>query len=177
MIRYLGPFIVFLGMASMFFYVLNDEDYDPKRLDSALIDKPAPTFALAQLAAPEKTFSPGDAQGKVWLLNVWASWCVACLQEHPLLMRVARQGEIPLYGLNYKDRPNAATQWLQKHGNPYVLSIDDRRGDVGIDYGVYGVPETFLIDKQGVIRYKHVGPISTKAWQEKILPKIQELNG
>jgi cytochrome c biogenesis protein CcmG/thiol:disulfide interchange protein DsbE len=116
-------------------------------------------------------------KGKVWLLNVWASWCAACRSEHPLFMELARTGEINLVGLNYKDKRADGMRWLQALGNPYVLSASDMSGDVGIDYGVYGVPETFVIDKQGVIRYKHVGPVSRQDWRETLAPLIKELEG
>lgn len=174
MIRYLVPVIIFAGMIGFFYVGLQK---DPKILPSALIDKPAPAFQLTQLHNPEKTFSPEDMKGKVWLLNVWASWCAACRSEHPLFMEIARTTDVPLYGLNYKDEAADAKQWLAQLGNPYVLSAADKDGFVGIDFGVYGVPETFLIDKQGVIRYKHVGPVSRKDWREIIMPKIQELRG
>lgn len=174
MIRYLVPALVFAGMIGFFYVGLQK---DPKILPSALIDKPAPAFKLTQLHKPEQTFSPTDAKGKVWLLNVWASWCAACRSEHPLFMEIARTTDIPLYGLNYKDEAGNAKQWLRQLGDPYVLSAADLDGFVGIDFGVYGVPETFLIDKEGIIRYKHVGPVSRKDWREIILPKIQELRG
>jgi len=177
MIRYLWPLVAFLCMTALFFYVLTDKDYDPHELPSALIDKPAPDFVLTKLHAPQETFSPADAKGKVWLLNVWASWCPACRTEHPFFMELARKGDVDLYGLNYKDQPNNAKQWLKQLGDPYVLSVSDLKGNVGIDYGVYGAPETFVIDQQGIIRYKHIGPVTRQAWQEKILPKIQELRG
>ncbi len=177
MIRYLMPFVVFLGMSALFFYVLTDENYDPHELPSALIDKPAPDFVLTKLHTPQETFSPAEAKGKVWLLNVWASWCPSCRTEHPTFMEIARKGEVALYGLNYKDQPNNAKQWLKELGDPYVLSVSDLEGNVGIDYGVYGAPETYIIDQQGIIRYKHVGPVTWQVWKEEILPKIQELKG
>jgi cytochrome c biogenesis protein CcmG/thiol:disulfide interchange protein DsbE len=114
-------------------------------------------------------------KGKVWLLNVWASWCVACREEHPLLVELARAKIVPIVGLDYKDDPAAGIQWLRQHGDPYDLSVVDRDGAVGIDYGVYGVPETFLIDKAGVIRYKHIGPVTAQALEKKIIPLVREL--
>ena len=114
-------------------------------------------------------------QGEVWLLNVWASWCVACRVEHPLLVELSKKNAVPLIGLNYKDKRDAATGWLAQFGNPYQLSAVDADGRVGIDYGVYGVPETFVIDKQGVIRFKQIGPITEEAWQNKLLPLVQQL--
>jgi cytochrome c biogenesis protein CcmG/thiol:disulfide interchange protein DsbE len=142
---------------------------------SPLVDKPAPAFELAKLAQPDQTFSRDDMKGKVWMLNVWASWCTACREEHPLLVDIARQGTVPIVGLNYKDKPDAAKQWLAQWGDPYKLSVQDPVGRTGIEYGVYGVPETFVIDKNGVIRFKQIGPITPKVWQEKMLPLIRQL--
>jgi cytochrome c biogenesis protein CcmG/thiol:disulfide interchange protein DsbE len=144
---------------------------------SPLIDKPAPAFQLSRLDRPQEAVRAEDLRGKVWLLNVWASWCVACLQEHPLLVEFSRQGVVPIYGLNYKDKRDAAAAWLAKHGNPYTLSLVDADGRVGIDYGVYGVPETFLIDQQGVIRFKQIGPVTPEVIDGKILPLIKQLRG
>ena len=150
---------------------------DPREVPSPLIDKPAPAFQLARLDRPQETVRAEDLRGKVWLLNVWASWCVACLQEHPVLVEFSQQAVVPIYGLNYKDKPDAAQAWLAKHGNPYTLSIVDGDGRVGIDYGVYGVPETFLIDKQGVIRFKQIGPVTPEVIDRKLLPLIKQLQG
>ena len=140
------------------------------------IDKPAPAFALPVLHSPDKQITQNDLKGQVWLLNVWASWCVSCRQEHPLLVELAKAGIVPVYGLNYKDERNAGMQWLSEHGDPYVLSIMDADGRTGINYGVYGVPETFVIDKQGIIRHKHIGPITRQALEEEIIPKVKQLN-
>ncbi|MBC8119456.1 MAG: DsbE family thiol:disulfide interchange protein, partial [Burkholderiaceae bacterium] len=148
---------------------------NPREVPSPLIGKPAPSFQLPQLAQSERTFSPSQMQGEVWLLNVWASWCVACRVEHPLLVELSKNNAVPLIGLNYKDKREAATGWLAQFGNPYQLSAIDADGRVGIDYGVYGVPETFVIDKQGVIRFKQIGPITEEAWQNKLLPLVQQL--
>ena len=148
---------------------------NPREVPSPLINKPAPQFEVPQLHEPGNTFSPKDMLGKVWMFNVWASWCVSCREEHPVLVELARSGAVPIYGLNYKDKPDAATAWLGKHGNPYTMSIVDGDGRVGIDYGVYGVPETFVIDKQGVIRYKHIGPVTPQVLNDKILPLLQQL--
>jgi len=160
--------VVFLGIG----LTLN-----PREIPSPLIDKPAPAFTLAQLSNPEKTFSQKDMLGKVWMLNVWASWCVACREEHPVLVELARSKAVPIYGLNYKDKREDALAWLRQFGDPYVLSIMDNAGRTGIDYGVYGVPETFIIDKQGVIRYKNIGPVTHEVLQAKILPLIRKLQG
>lgn len=149
---------------------------DPREVPSPLIGKPAPSFALTQLHQPSQTLTNSDLKGKVWLLNVWASWCVSCREEHPLLMRLAASKVVPIYGLDYKDDPGAGRGWLAQNGDPYTTSIVDRDGRVGIDYGVYGVPETFVVDKQGVIRYKQIGPLSLEALQQKILPLVRELD-
>ncbi len=148
---------------------------DPHELPSALIDKPAPAFQLAQLKDPSKTFSAEEMKGKVWVLNVWASWCFSCREEHPLLLQYARSGELPIYGLNSKDKREDALAWLAELGDPYVLSVSDLDGRVGIDYGVYGAPETYLIDRNGVIRYKHVGPVTPDVWQQKFLQPARKL--
>jgi len=148
---------------------------DPREVPSPLIGKPAPEFKLEQLHDQANTLSSADMKGKVWLLNVWASWCVSCKVEHPLLMQLAASNVVPVYGLDYKDAPDAGRAWLAQNGNPYTSSIVDRDGRVGIDYGVYGVPETFLIDKQGVVRYKQIGPVTAEALRDKILPMVREL--
>ena len=170
--RYLLPLIVFVVLVGFLAMGLN---LNPREVPSPLIDKPAPAFKLARLDAPDKQVSLQDMQGKVWLLNVWASWCVACRVEHPLLVELAGSGAVPIYGLNYKDQPDAASAWLGKHGNPYTASLVDADGRVGIDYGVYGVPETFLIDRQGTIRFKHIGPVTEEVLNRKILPMIEKL--
>ena len=148
---------------------------DPREVPSPLIGKPAPQFRLAKLHAPAEMLATGDLNGKVWLLNVWASWCVSCREEHPLLMQLAKANIVPVYGLDYKDDPADGRRWLAENGDPYTASIVDRDGRVGIDYGVYGVPETFVIDRAGVIRYKQIGPITPTALQQKILPLVREL--
>ncbi len=148
---------------------------NPREVPSPFIGKPAPAFQLAQLHEPERKFGVQDMAGKVWLLNIWASWCVSCRVEHPVLIELAKSNLVPIYGLNYKDPRDDALAWLKKFGDPYVLSIQDGNGRVGLDYGVYGVPETFVIDKTGVIRYKHIGPVTPTALQEKILPLVRKL--
>ena len=150
---------------------------DPREVPSVLIDKPAPAFSLPLLGEAGKRFAPEDYRGKVWLLNVWGSWCVSCVVEHPTLLALAKTQVIPIVGFNWKDKPNAAGDWLIKHGgDPYVLSVADADGRVAIDYGVYGAPESFLIDKNGVIRYKHIGPLDDKAVAEKLMPLVKKLN-
>ncbi len=172
MTRFLVPLGLFLVLAVFLAIGLNR---DPREVPSPLIGKPAPAFKLEQLADPAQTFSPEDMKGKVWLLNVWASWCVSCRQEHPLLVEFAKRGIAPLVGLDYKDARPDGLGWLRQFGNPYMLSAYDADGRVGIDYGVYGVPETYLIDKAGVIRYKHIGPITEEALAKKIVPMVAEL--
>ncbi|MCU0805663.1 MAG: DsbE family thiol:disulfide interchange protein [Burkholderiales bacterium] len=166
------PLAIFVVLA---LFLLRGLGLNPREVPSPLIGKPAPQFQLKQLADPAVAFSGKDMAGKVWLLNVWASWCVACREEHPLLVEVARKNLVPIVGLNYKDEPADAKAWLKQFGDPYSLSVTDRDGRVGIDFGVYGVPETFLIDKAGVIRLKQIGPITPEAWEKKIMPMVREL--
>ena len=173
MLKYLIPLALFVVLV---FFLAIGLTRDPHELQSALINKPAPTFHLAQLKAPDKTFSNEDMRGKVWLLNVWASWCIACRDEHPYLLEYAKTGAVPIYGLNYKDRPEDALGWLGELGDPYLVSGVDLDGRVGIDYGVYGAPETYVIDKSGMIRLKHVGPLMPDVWSKEILPLVQDLN-
>ena len=149
---------------------------DPREVPSPLIGKPAPHFELPELHQAAKTFSERDMLGKVWVLNVWASWCVSCREEHPVLLDLAASGAVPIYGLNYKDKREDGLAWLKGMGDPYRLSIYDFDGRVGIDYGVYGVPETYVIDKAGVIRYKRIGPLTPQIVKEKVLPLVQELD-
>jgi cytochrome c biogenesis protein CcmG, thiol:disulfide interchange protein DsbE len=148
---------------------------DPREVPSPLIGKPAPSFVLAQLHEPAKTLGPADLKGQVWLLNVWASWCVSCREEHPLLVELAKAKVVPIVGLNYKDESAAGRRWLAQYGDPYNASVVDRDGRVGLDWGVYGVPETFVVDKAGTIRYKQIGPITAEALEKKILPLVREL--
>jgi cytochrome c biogenesis protein CcmG/thiol:disulfide interchange protein DsbE len=140
------------------------------------VDKPLPSFSLPTLADPKKSLANADLKGKVALINVWASWCVACKQEHPVLMALVRERRVPLIGLNYKDKREDAMHMLKVEGNPYDVSIVDADGRVGIDWGVYGVPETFLVDKQGIIRYKQIGPITPEVWEHTLQPLIQKLS-
>lgn len=171
-LRFLLPLAIFLVVVGFFVRGLF---LNPREVPSPLINKPAPAFSLPQLFDPAKTLAKQDLQGKVWLFNVWASWCVSCREEHPHLMQLSKSGIVPLYGLNYKDQREEGIGWLRQWGDPYALSVSDLDGRVGIDYGVYGVPETFVIDKRGVIRYKHIGPVTPDAIQRKIIPLVQEL--
>ena len=172
MARFILPFVIFMIVAIFLFVGLG---LNPHEVPSPLVGKPAPAFSLPQLHEPDKQFSLQDMKGKVWLFNVWASWCTACEYEHPLFMELSRRNLVPLYGMDYKDKREDGMAWLQQHGNPYTLVVSDAEGRVGIDYGVYGVPETYLIDKQGVIRYKHIGVVTEKDLSEKILPLVKEL--
>lgn len=148
---------------------------DPREVPSPLVNKPAPAFKVPQLEQPELQFSAEDMKGQVWLFNVWASWCVACRQEHPVLMQFASQKLVPIIGLDYKDQRKDALGVLKRSGNPYDINAFDADGRVGIDYGVYGVPESYVIDKAGIIRYKHIGPITVEALEKTIIPLINEL--
>ncbi|NIP49825.1 MAG: DsbE family thiol:disulfide interchange protein [Gammaproteobacteria bacterium] len=173
MIRYHLPLGIFLLIVVLFVIGLR---LDPRHVPSPLIDKPAPEFSLPSLRDENTRVGTSDFIGKVTLLNVWASWCVSCLYEHPLLMDLFRQGVVPIYGLNYKDERKAAIAWLEQRGDPYQASAYDEAGRVGIDYGVYGVPETYVLDKKGIIRHKHIGPLTREDLDETILPLIRQLN-
>jgi len=172
--RWLWPLGLFLVLAIFLGVGLT---LNPREVPSPLIGKPAPHFQLPQLHDAEKTFSQKEMLGKVWVLNVWASWCGPCREEHPVWVDLAKTKVVPIYGLNYKDRRADSLAWLQRYGDPYVLSVADTEGRIGIDYGVYGVPETYVIDKTGVIRYKHIGPVPPAVLKDKILPLIAKLNG
>ena len=173
MAKYLIPLVMFIVLVVFLAIGLTR---DPHEVPSPLINKPAPAFSLPQLKAPEKTFTAAEMRGKVWILNVWASWCVSCRDEHPLMIQYAKSGAIPIYGLNYKDQREDALSWLSELGDPYVLSAVDEDGRVAIDYGVYGAPETYLIDQSGTIRFKQIGAVTPDVWTKQILPLAQELN-
>jgi len=165
------PLILFAGMAAFLFRGLS---LDPQALPSALIDRPLPEFSLPALGE-ERTLSRAEVIGEVALLNVWATWCPSCRVEHPYLVQLAASG-VPIYGLNYKDEDAAAERWLAELGNPYRVSIVDREGSLGVDLGVYGAPETYLLDAQGVIRYRHVGVVDERVWQTVLQPMYQQLS-
>ncbi len=148
---------------------------DPRLVPSPLIGKAAPAFELPTVADPARRLRGTDLRGRPYLLNVWASWCVACRAEHPLLLALAKRDVVELVGLNYKDERGAASAWLGRHGNPYRVSLYDAEGRLGLDLGVYGVPETFLIDGAGVVRYKHVGPLDEAVIADELLPAIEDL--
>jgi cytochrome c biogenesis protein CcmG, thiol:disulfide interchange protein DsbE len=165
----IGAFVVLVGLLAAGLRL------NPREVPSPLIGKPAPHFELPRLDAPDKTFSQKDMLGAVWILNVWASWCPPCLVEHPVITALAESGIAPVVGLNYKDERENALPWLRRHGDPYKLSVYDAQGRIGIDYGVYGVPETYVIDRKGVIRYKHIGPLTPEVAQKKLQPLVKEL--
>jgi cytochrome c biogenesis protein CcmG/thiol:disulfide interchange protein DsbE len=148
---------------------------DPREIPSPLIGKPAPDFTAPVLNGNGLQFSNKDMLGKVWLLNTWASWCVACRQEHPLLVEFAKTKMLPIVGLDYKDKDAEGLKWIARLGNPYDVSITDADGRIGIDYGVYGVPESYLIDKAGTIRYKQIGPFTEESIRDKLIPLVKEL--
>lgn len=171
--RFLIPVLTFAGIAVVMWYALFN--LNPTEIPTELVSKPAPEFALE----PVPGYGPGLAQtdlatGKVVLLNVFASWCVACMAEHPFFMELKTQDTIDIYGLNYKDTPEAAAQWLARHGNPYKRTGMDLKGRVGIDFGVYGVPETFIISPDGKILDKIIGPVSRDMFENRIRPFLNE---
>ena len=171
--RYLLPLAIFFGLL---WFMWRGLSLNPREIPSALLNKPVPAFSLPLLHDPSRSLGAADMKGKVWLLNVWGSWCASCRYEHPVLNALAKKGVIPIIGLNWKDRPEDAKSWLVKFGDPYQFSVSDIDGRVGIDFGVYGAPETFIIDKAGMIRYKHTGPISEVMMNETLIPMIQGLN-
>lgn len=172
MLKYIIPLVVFVVL--VVFLALGLQ-LNPRDIPSPLIDKPAPAFSLPMLSDPENQLTQKDFKDQVWLLNVWASWCVSCRSEHPVLNKLAKQHVVPIVGLNYKDTPHSAKLWLEQLGNPYQVSVSDLDGRTGIDYGVYGVPETFVIDKRGMIRHKHTGPVTTADIENTLLPLINQL--
>lgn len=172
MVKWTLPLVMFIAIISFLYVGLYR---DPREVPSPLIGKPAPAFSLRELHHPERTLTTADMRGKVWLLNVWASWCVSCRVEHPLLVQLGKTGVVPIVGLNYKDKNDDGLAWLAERGDPYAVSVVDADGRVGIDWGVYGVPETFVVDKAGVIRYKQIGAVTAAALQDKILPLVREL--
>jgi cytochrome c biogenesis protein CcmG/thiol:disulfide interchange protein DsbE len=173
MARFLIPLAIFLTLVG---FLAKGLWLDPQEVPSPLIDKPAPDFRLERLDAPGQQIDKKDLLGKVYLLNAWASWCVACREEHPFLVASARADGVAIYGLDYKDKRDDGLRWLAQLGNPYIASLYDPDGRLGIDFGVYAVPETFLIDKTGVIRFKQIGPITPQVWQQKILPLVRRLS-
>ncbi len=172
--RSIFPLAIFVLLVALLGYGLS---LDPKKVPSPLIDKPAPDFRLAMLHDPSRTLSPADLHGQVWVLNVWASWCVSCRAEHEVVTALANKNLVLVVGLNYKDASDDAKRWLEQFGDPYATSLVDLDGRVGIDWGVYGVPETFVVDADGKIRYKHIGPMTQESLEQKVMPVIRELLG
>lgn len=172
--RFAIPLSIFVLMVGLLGYGLT---LDPKKVPSPLIDKPAPGFTLARLHQPEINIAKDDFLDQVWVLNVWASWCVACRAEHPVVTRLAEMKLAPVIGLNYKDGPKDAKRWLKQFGDPYSISLMDIDGRVGIDWGVYGVPETFIVGKDGLIKYKHIGPITDESLETEMVPILKALAG
>lgn len=165
--------VVLLGLLAALAYLRLGKD--PSVLPSALIDRPAPEFALPPLLDGVPGLATADLRGQVALVNIFASWCAPCRVEHPVFLRLKEEGRVAIYGINYKDKPEDATAWLQRLGNPYTRIGADREGRASIEWGVYGVPETFVIDREGRIRYRHVGPVQPRDLEEKILPLLAEL--
>ena len=173
-LRFLWPLVAFIALVGVLGAGLQ---LNPREVPSPLIGQRVPAFALPTLAAPERTLGPEQLRGQVWVLNVWASWCVACQAEHPLLVEMAKTGQVTLIGLNYKDKRDLALGWLARHGNPYAATLSDTQGRVGLDFGVYGVPETYVIDRDGVIRHKHTGELTRDVMQKQLLPLLRQLEG
>jgi cytochrome c biogenesis protein CcmG, thiol:disulfide interchange protein DsbE len=169
---FLLPLLLFLGLAA---FLLRGLWLNPREVPSPLIGKPAPVFERPLLDAPNTAWASSSMAGQVWVLNVWASWCAPCRIEHPLFNELAKKNLVPIVGMNYKDMPDNGKAWLAELGNPYRTVFMDFDGKIGIDFGVYGVPETFVIDRQGVIRHKHIGPVTPEAMEKKIVPLIREL--
>lgn len=171
--KFLIPIALFAALGLLLWKGLS---MDPRKIPSPLVNKPLPAFNLPNLHEPDKRLANADFRGKPVVINVWASWCAACKHEHPVLMDIARQNEVYLVGLNYKDERGDALAVLEAEGNPYNVNLADRDGRTGIDWGVYGVPETFIVDKEGVIRHKHIGPITRENWEKELLPLIRGLS-
>ena len=174
MSRFLIPFVLVAVMIPVFVIGLNR---DPSEIPSPLLLKPAPQFELPRLKHPDQNVGSADYEGRLALLNVWATWCVGCRQEHDYLLKLTSETDIPMYGLNWRDRRNDALTWLQRLGDPYVASAYDEDGRVGIDWGVYGAPETFLIGPDGVILYKHISPMTEEVWRREFQPRILAAKG
>ena len=173
-LKFFLPAIIFIGLIGLF---LNGLTRDPTIVPSPFIGKPAPAFDLPRLLEPDMRLTNADLKGQLSLLNVWASWCPGCAQEHEMLLSIAQNSGIPIYGLNWKDENSAALSWLQLRGNPYRAIAVDRDNVTGIDWGVYGAPETFLIDQEGIILYKLIGPMTLQVWENEFIPLIEKSLG
>jgi cytochrome c biogenesis protein CcmG/thiol:disulfide interchange protein DsbE len=171
--KFLIPIGIFALVGYLLYYGLG---LDPRKIPSPLVNKPLPAFSLPSLDNPEKILTNADLRGHVVMVNVWASWCVACKEEHPVLVELAGRKQVPIIGLNYKDTRAAALSVLRGEGNPYDTVLVDASGRTGIDWGVYGVPESFIVDKQGIIRYKQIGPITPEVWEKTLWPLIRNLS-
>ena len=171
-LKFLVPLGLFLVLVGFLYAGLG---LNPREVPSPLIDRPAPAFSLPRLDDPGKSIRREDLLGKVWVLNVWASWCAPCKEEHPLLVALARQGGVTLVGLNFKDDPRNAQEWLRKLGNPYLATLATGPGDSGAGYGVHGLPLTLVIDQAGVVRHQHLGLLTPALWQQSVLPVVQRL--
>lgn len=169
--RYLIPLFLFLAIAGFLWKGLYS---DPHRLPSALINKPVPIFSQPSLLSPSKNLTEKQFLGQVSILNLWATWCVSCQAEHAVLMEIVHSKKVAVWGVNYKDDLPAARAWLKKYGNPYRDVITDKEGKLAIDLGVYGTPETFVIDAQGIIRYKYIGPMTLEAWKNTVAPEVEK---
>ncbi len=169
--RYIVPVVLFVAVGAFFFVGLGK---DPRELPSVLIGKPAPTFTLPLLQNPAEKFASSDYAGDVAIVNVWGSWCYACRDEHPFLLHIARTTDVPIYGVDWNDDRDSALAWLKELGNPYKKTGFDSNGDVAIDFGVYGAPETFVVDRKGMIVYKHIGPVTPDVWRKEFLPRIEQ---
>lgn len=168
--RYLIPALIFTALVAFLAIGLKR---DPSYIPSPLIGKPAPSFELAAVEDPSRTVRTRDLQGKTYVLNVWGTWCAGCRQEHQALLQIARAGVVPIIGLNWKDDLPLAQRWLQQLGNPYTVTAFDPEGRTGIDWGVYGAPETFLVDANGIVQYKHIAPLTMEVWEREFLPRIR----
>ena len=171
MLRFIIPIGLFATLAVFLFIGLSR---DKETLPSPLIGKPAPQFELPRVEDPSQKIASREFVGRPYVVNIWGSWCFACRDEHPVLMELARRNEVPLVGLNWRDELPLAQQWLKQFGNPYVATAFDPKGDVGIDYGAYGAPETYLVDARGIIVFKYVSPVTIEVWEREFLPRIKQ---
>ena len=167
------PIVIFVALLAVFLLSLNR---DPSYVPSPLIGKPAPEFRLPRLADPQLTLATEDMTAQFILFNVWATWCVGCRQEHDTLVQIASDYQVPIYGLNWKDNPDKAKMWLKELGNPYVATAVDLNGNVAIDWGVYGAPETFLIDPDGTVLYRHLSPLTMTIWEKEFMPRMKSVS-
>jgi cytochrome c biogenesis protein CcmG/thiol:disulfide interchange protein DsbE len=172
--RFLVPLVAFAILIPIFVIGLTR---NPNEIPSPLLEKPAPQFSLPSLQDPETMVGSGDYAGQFALVNVWATWCAGCRQEHPFLLELARDNVVPIFGLNWRDNRAEALRWLDALGDPYVASAYDEDGRVGIDWGVYGAPETFLVDANGIVIHKHIAPLTREVWERDFMPLIQAQGG